>query len=175
MQYVIFASNASGLAALGVNGSAFLIQLITFILAYVVLRKFAFKPILKILQERRDKIELGVKLGDEMQKKDQLMQKKINQLLQEARLKADQIVVDSEATAKAIIAKAETMAEKRSDIIIREAKDRIALEANQMKQRVENEILDLISETTESILKIKLDKPTDATLLVKTFKEQQAN
>ena len=40
-------------ARLGVDGKAFVIQLITFVLAYLVLRRYAFGPILKVLRERR--------------------------------------------------------------------------------------------------------------------------
>ena len=62
------ADTSSGIGALGVSASSFAIQLVTFVLAYLVLRKFAFKPILKVLEERRQTIESGVRLGEEMQK-----------------------------------------------------------------------------------------------------------
>ncbi|HVI60742.1 MAG TPA: ATP synthase F0 subunit B, partial [Candidatus Saccharimonadales bacterium] len=62
------AENASGLGALGFDPKAFLIQLTTFVLAYLVLRRFAFGPITKLLDERRETIERGVKLGEDMQK-----------------------------------------------------------------------------------------------------------
>ena len=61
-----FASEAAGGNALGLSGSAFLIQLITFGLAFWVLQKYAFKPILSILAKRRETIEAGVTLGEEM-------------------------------------------------------------------------------------------------------------
>jgi len=60
------AETSSGIGALGVDGRALVIQLVTFALAYWVLRRFAFKPILKVLQDRRDLIESGVQIGEQM-------------------------------------------------------------------------------------------------------------
>ena len=61
-----FADSSSGIGALGIDGKAFIIQLVTFILAYLVLQRYAFKPILKVMRDRRDTIEAGVRLGEEM-------------------------------------------------------------------------------------------------------------
>ena len=69
-----FGDSSSGLGALGINASAFVIQLITFILVFLVLRQWAFKPILKILNERRETIEKGVKLGQEMAEEKKLLE-----------------------------------------------------------------------------------------------------
>jgi len=62
-----FGDSSSGLGTLGVDGQTFVIQLITFILAILVLRKWAVKPILRVMNERRETIEKGVKLGKDMQ------------------------------------------------------------------------------------------------------------
>ncbi len=170
---LIFGSSASGLGALGVNGSAFVIQLITFILAYIVLRKYAFKPILKVLAERRDKIEQGVKLGETMLKKEQDLEKQVSQSLHQARLSADQMISEAQSSAQSIIKEAEIAASVRADLLINEAKGRINLEATQMKQKVESEIIDLITKTSETILKHKLDESSDRNLIAESLKDQQ--
>ncbi len=172
--FFLFASSASGIGALGINGSAFLIQLITFILAYIVLRRYAFKPILKVLQERREKIEQGVKLGETMQKKEHELEKRIDESLHKARLEADQIIADARSSAQSVIREAELAASKRSDVLINEAKSKINLEATQMKQKVESEIFELITKTSEVVIKKKLDSETDNKLISESLKEQQA-
>jgi len=59
-----FGDSSSGLGALGISGQAFLIQLVTFLLAFLVLRQWAFKPIVRLLRERRETIDRGVHLGN---------------------------------------------------------------------------------------------------------------
>ncbi|HMH31250.1 MAG TPA: ATP synthase F0 subunit B, partial [Methylomirabilota bacterium] len=78
-------ASSSGLGALGVDGKAFIIQLITFLLVFLVLKRFAFKPILKVLNERRETIESGVKLGDEMRKERSKLDDEVEKKLHEAR------------------------------------------------------------------------------------------
>ena len=63
-----FADSTSGIGALGLDWKAFIIQLITFVLAFFILKRYAFVPIGKIMQQRRETIESGVKLGEKMQK-----------------------------------------------------------------------------------------------------------
>ena len=46
-------SSPSGPGALGISGQALLIQLVTFALAYLVLRRYAVKPLLIVLDDRR--------------------------------------------------------------------------------------------------------------------------
>ncbi len=68
-----FGDSSYGLGALGVDGHAFIIQLITFVLAFLILRRYAFGPILKVLHERRETIENGVKLGEQMKQEEAKM------------------------------------------------------------------------------------------------------
>src|SRR5258708_7817319 len=87
-----FGDSSSGLGALGFDATAFLIQLITFVLAYLVLRRYAFGPIIKVLRERRETIEQGVKLGEQMQREKVELEAKVEQSLHEARQQADAII-----------------------------------------------------------------------------------
>lgn len=66
-----FGDSSSGIGALGINVSAFVVQLLTFLLALWLLQRFAFKPILRALADRRALIEKGVSLGEEMKKSKQ--------------------------------------------------------------------------------------------------------
>ena len=172
--FLNFATSASGLSALGVSLSSFVIQLITFILGYLVLRKWAFGPIIRILDERRKKIEQGVSLGDLMKKKEIELEQKISHELHQARLKADKMIQDAEQSAKDLIKKAEDDASRKADNVLKDAKEKINFEASQIKQKLESEILTLVGETSSAVLKKKLDSNEDKMLIEKTLKEQQA-
>ncbi len=168
-----FASSSSGLGALGVSSSAFVIQLITFILGYLVLKKWAFKPIIKMLDERRQKIEQGVTLGDQLLKKEKDLEEKVSHELHNARIKADKIISDAEESAKNLVKKAEDDAVLKAENVLKEAKEKINSEAALMKQKLESDILTLIGDTSSAILKKKLDSSEDKILIEKTLKEQQ--
>lgn len=167
-----FAESSSGLSALGVDGKAFVIQLITFLLAFLVLRRYAFKPILKVLHERREIIESGVKLGEEMQKEKAALETKVDETLHAARQQADGIIAGAKETASATIREGEDKAKQKAEGIIQAAEDRIKQDTSRARQQLESELVGLISDATEAIIQEKVDAKKDAALIERAMKGQ---
>ncbi|HEX7368538.1 MAG TPA: ATP synthase F0 subunit B, partial [Candidatus Saccharimonadales bacterium] len=84
-----FGDSASGIGALGVDGKAFIIQLVSFIIAFLVLKKWAFGPIVQMMERRRKTIESGVSLGEEMKKEQTALEARVETALRDARRQAD--------------------------------------------------------------------------------------
>lgn len=169
-----FADSSSGLGALGVDGKAFIIQLITFVLAFLVLKKWAFKPILKVLNERRETIESGVSLGEKMKKDEAALEEKVAKALHEARTKADGIVAGANATARDAIREAEDKAREKAAGILKEADERILTDTQRARKQLEGELVGLISDATEAIIGEKVDAKKDAQLIERALQEQKA-
>lgn len=163
-------SSSSGIGALGVSGQAFLIQLLTFVVAYFLLRHYAFGPILKVLQERRETIEQGVKLGEEMKVERAKLDEQVDKELHDARRKADAILAEAHDAAKDVNREAEEKARAKADNILAEAKSRIEQEAQAARRGLEKEIVGLISDATEAIIDEKVDAKKDAVLIDKALK-----
>lgn len=168
------AASQSGIGALGISGSALIIQLLTFLFAYLVLRKFAFKPILKVLDERRQTIESGVRLGEEMQKERAALADKVKKALAEARQKADAIVADASDAARDTVRAAEGKAQEKADNIVKEAEARSLQDAARLRKQIEKEVVALVSDATEAIIDEKLDDKKDAALMDRVLKGQRA-
>jgi len=163
---------SAGLGALGVNGKAFLIQLITFVLTFWILKRFAFQPILRVLTERREIIEDGVRLGEEMQKEQAQLEQKIDAELRAARQKADEIVASSEDAGRQIAAEAEKKAQAKAAGILKQAESRIQQDTALARQKLEKELVGLISDATEAIIDEKVDAKKDSALIEKALKGQ---
>lgn len=174
MQAVViyFGQSTAGLGALGINGSAFLVQLLTFGLAYLVLRKWAFGPILKVLQERRTTIEKGVQLGEQMQKQQAELTAQVAQKQAEARQQADSIITAANDIARTTVLEAEASARVKADRILKEAEATIAQNTARARQQLEHQLIGLISEVTETIIEEKIDVTKDAELISKALKGQ---
>lgn len=167
-------SEASGIGALGVDGKAFIIQLVTFVLAFWVLKKFAFKPIMKVLDERRKVIEDGVNLGEEMKKERTTLEAQISEKMAEAREEADGIVAAAHENARELVREAEDKANTKADGILADAKNRIDQETARARQNLEKEMVTLVSEATEAIIGEKVDAKKDAALVERALKGQKA-
>lgn len=167
-----FAESSSGLGALGVDGKAFIIQLITFVLAFLVLRRYAFAPILKVLNERRQTIEEGVKLGEQMRREKAEFEQKLADLLHNARQEADNVIGTAQDTARQTIREAEDKARQKGALILEEAERRIAQEAARTRKQLEKELATLVAETTEAVLREKIDSQKDTALIERALKGQ---
>ena len=165
-----FAESSSGLGALGVDGKAFVIQLITFVLAFWVLRRYALTPIIKVLNARRETIESGVRLGEEMQVERTKLAEEVEQALQEGRKQADSIIAGAQDTARETIREAEDKARIKAANILKEADSRITQDTALARKQLESELVGLISDATEAIIDEKVDAKKDAELIERALK-----
>jgi F-type H+-transporting ATPase subunit b len=167
-----FGESSSGIGALGVDPRAFVIQLITFILAFLVLRRYAFSPILRVLAERRETIEKGVKLGEQMQREQAELEEKVERMLHNARQEADSIISNAQDAGRQAIREAEEKAREKAEGILTEAEARIEQETQRARKALEKELVGLVADATEAILGEKIDTQKDAQLIDRALKEQ---
>ena len=167
-----FGDSSSGIGALGLNLTSFLIQLGTFILAFLVLRKWAFKPILEVLKRRRETIEQGVALGEKMQKDQAAMENKVAEALREARAQADKIIAEAGERGMQAAADAEAKAREKAESIIAAAEDRIDQDMKLARAKLESELSGLVAEATEAVVGEKVDAKKDAALINKALEGQ---
>lgn len=165
---------ASGPAALGISGQAFLIQVVTFLIVFLVLRQWAFKPIIKMLNARREVIENGVTLGEKMRAEEAKLEEQVAQKLHEVRKQADQLIADAETEGKQKVQAAEEAAVKRAETILQEAQAQIKQATERERKRLEKEVVGLVSEVSEAIIGEKVDATKDAALIDKALKGQKA-
>jgi F-type H+-transporting ATPase subunit b len=164
----------TGIGALGVDVKALVIQLVTFVLVFLVLKRFAFKPILKVLRERRELIESGVSLGEQMRTQQAEAEAQTAEMLAAARAEADGIIAGAQETSKQTVREAEDKARDKAAGILAEADERIKNETQRARKKLEGELVGLISDATEAIIGEKVDAAKDAALIDRALKEQRA-
>jgi F-type H+-transporting ATPase subunit b len=163
---------ASGI--LGLNKQAFIIQLLTFVIVLLALRQWAFKPIAKLLEERRKTINSGITLGEKMRAQEAELEEKVGQELHKARAEADTLIANAEQEARATIQSAEETARTRADNMITDAKAQIELETNRQRIKLEKDLVGLVSEVSEAIIGEKVDADKDAALIDRALHERRA-
>jgi F-type H+-transporting ATPase subunit b len=170
---LLFASTeekASGIGALGISPSAFVIQLITFAIVFAILKKYAFKPIVRMLEERRKVIDDGVKMGQILEKERAKLDGEVVKVMRDARTEGDKIIGNGQKEAREIIREAEKAGARKVDAMLLDAEARIIEETEQSKRKLEKEIVEIVSEATEAIVEEKVDPAKDAKLIDKAMK-----
>ena len=168
------AADASGPAALGLDFQAFLIQLITFLIVFLILRQWAFKPIITMLNQRRDLIEQGVTLGEKMRAEEASAKAAASRVLRDARVQGDKIMTDAEAAARQKIQIAETTAQERATDIVEEAKMRIEQSKQRARRGLKAEMISLVSDVSEAIIKKNVTSDKNTKLIEQALREQRA-
>jgi len=165
-------TEAKGLAALGIDGQAFIVQLITFLLVFVVLYKFVFHRVVQILEKRQKTIEEGVKLTTEMQAEKEQLDEEIARVKRKTREEADELIAQTRDKASLILKQAEEKSQTKADQIIKEAKQKIVEESEKAKRKLEKEVVEMIITATEEVTRLKLDEDKDRQLVSKVLKER---
>jgi len=163
-------SGGSPLKALGVDGKSLIFQLITFVLVFVILKKFAFTPISKMLAERRRVISDGIELGEKMEKEKAQLDETAAQIVREARHESDKIISIAHKESRELIHAAEKDAKVKVEAIMKEADARIGEDADRARRAVEKDIVSLVSEATEAVVHEKVDSSKDAEVIDKILK-----
>lgn len=163
-------SSGSPLEALGVSFKTFIIQLITFVLVFLLLKRFAFGPISRMLNERRLTIDDGVKMGQKLAKEREKFEQEMANATRNARTEADKIIANAHKEAREVIREAEKTAQRKADTMLTDAEARIAEEIDRSRRKLEKDVVGLISDATEAIVGEKLDPKKDAELVDRVMK-----
>lgn len=140
-------------------------QIIGFLLALWILKKFAWKPLLKIMEQRRQKIASEF---DHLDKQKDQMEKLVSDY--EAKLKD----IDNLARAKILEAASEGQkmaseikenARKEAKDFLDKAKERLQREVDMAKVQLRDDLVEMTLRVTEKILKEKLDQEKDKRLI----------
>lgn len=173
-QLTVAADASSGLGALGLNLSAFVIQLLTFLIIFLVLKRWAFEPITKRLDERRKLIESGVTLGETMRAEHAKLAEEVAQVLHGARQQADEVLASAHTSAHQIIEDAEAAAVVRTEAIVQTAHRQIQITAARERNQLKTELVHLVADVSGTVIGKKLNSKDDAAMIDTALHDREA-
>ncbi|MFH1404875.1 MAG: F0F1 ATP synthase subunit B [Patescibacteria group bacterium] len=140
----VHATEASGgLGTLGINLKIFIAQLVNFLIVLIVLWKWAYKPIVKMLEQRTEKIEKGMKSAELSEKK-----------LSELEVEKDKIIAMAKSEAQKIHELARAQAEERKQDMVNKAKSEVESVIVQGKAQLKSEKDAMLKEARKDIIEI---------------------
>ena len=136
----------------GVTWPKFIAQVILFLVVYWVFNKYAFGPVLKMLNERRRRIEEGQHNAERIKKQLAEAELRYQEVLRKANEDATKLLEEARASSDAISQKQLQQAIKDAEGIIAKAQDTIVQERNKMVSEVKKEMVDLVVNTTAKVV-----------------------
>lgn len=166
-------SSSGGIGAIGIDARSLILQIINFAILLLVLKKFAYKPIMDILDARHRKIEESLKTAKELEIAKVNMQKEKDLLIKEAHGKAQVIVEQSKKQAQDIIVTAEIKSRERDEQLFNAANARISQETEMVKKSLLAEATNFVAGAAEKILNKKLDTASDMEIIKEAISETE--
>lgn len=159
MNQYLFAAADGGLGqlasdtaqAFGFNGTLFISQVISFVVVALLLQKFAFKPILNVLNERRDRIEKGLKDAERMKIELANAQAQSQEILSKANVQANKLIEEARAAAAKVQETETQKAIAQAEQIIAKAREAAAADHARMLAELRAEVGRLVVATTAKV------------------------
>jgi len=135
----------------GWNWKLFLAQVVSFCIVALLLRRFAYKPILAVLEDRRRKIEEGQLNAEKIRKELAEAEKRYQEIVAKANADAQRMIDEARESAAHVSERKQQEAITSAEQIVSKAKEAAALEHERQMQALKRELGRLVIDTTAKV------------------------
>ena len=129
---------------------------VVFILLVILLKKFAWKPILTAVDKRNESIENALKAAEKAKEDIENLTADNERILNEAKLERDALLKEAREIKDKVIAEAKDKAKIEAEKILVSAKEQITNEKMAAITELKNQVAELSIEIAEKIIKSEL-------------------
>lgn len=131
-------------------------QTVLFIALLLLLRKYAWKPILNAVNEREEKIADSLQLAEKTKAEIETLKAQNADLLKEARAERDAMIKDAKATASKMIEDAKSTAKEEGSKMLAAAKSSIEAEKSSAISELKTEVAGFALQIAEKVVRGEL-------------------
>ena len=161
-----------GITQLGINLPALITQVISFVILLLVLTKLLYKPMIKILDERSEKVKSSLEMAEEARREAENARTEMQEEIKAAKIEGNETVL-----------KAKNVAEKQGEEALAKAKTQIENERVKAKEDIQqerdaaiadlkNHFSDLVLNATENLMRQNIDAQKDKKVIDKILNEE---
>ncbi|MBA2775464.1 MAG: F0F1 ATP synthase subunit B [Chloroflexia bacterium] len=154
---------------LGLNGWQFVVQLVAFLVFIFLLWKFAVGPIVKVLDDRQDKIRESMASAERMQAELKATQARNEEVLLDARREAQEILAVSRKNGEQLLARAREEANTQAETYLTRAQETMRQETDQAREQLRQEVADIAVLAAGRIIRKELDPRAQRQLIEETL------
>jgi F-type H+-transporting ATPase subunit b len=156
---------------LGVNVPVLIAQLINFTALLILLKLFVYKPVLKMLDERRARIQEGLSAAERGQEQAQQAEQEAQAQIANARREGQEIVQQAQQVAQRLQEEGRAQAQQQGDAMLERARNEIAMERDNAIAELRREFADLTIAAAEKIIGQSLDRQAHQRLIEQALAE----
>ncbi|MFC2015090.1 F0F1 ATP synthase subunit B [Chloroflexota bacterium] len=159
---------------LGFNLPVLITQIITFILLLVILRLAAYKPLMRMLDERSNRVKESIEQTEAIKTQAANAEEGAKKQIEAASKEGQEMVARAVKAGDEIRQKAQEEAKPEAEVLIFKARVEIQRERDEAIDELRKEVAELTITAAEKVIEQKLDKEAHRQLIDKVLDESEA-
>jgi len=160
-----------GFASLGINLPLLVVFIINFIVLFILLRLFLYKPVLKMLDERAKRTKDAMELAEATKKEFEQAKAEVQKQIDKGRQEAQAIITQAMQVGERLKEESRQEATKQAQTIVDRTRSELETERGKIVDGLRREFADIAISAAEKVIKETLDKEKHRKLIEETLQE----
>jgi F-type H+-transporting ATPase subunit b len=160
-----------GIADLGINVPVLIANIVNFTVLLIVLRMFAWGPLTKMLDERRERIRESLAAAEQAKAQVANSERQVQEQVEAGRRDAQNLIAQAQEISARIQADARTQAQADAEALISRARSEIQLERDTAIADLRKEFADVTIAAAEKVVNSSLDRTAHRRLIDEALAE----
>ena len=161
----------AGFASLGINLPLLVVFIVNFIILFVLLRLFLFKPVLKMLDERTKRTKDAMELAEVTKKEFEQAKVEVQKQIEKGRQEAQAIIAQAMQVGERLKEESRQEATKQAQVIVDRTRAELGAERDKIVGDLRREFVHISIAAAEKVIKETLDKEKHRKLIEETLRE----
>jgi F-type H+-transporting ATPase subunit b len=157
------------MAELGISWPLLLAFVINFIILLALLGKFLYKPVLKMLDERAQKVKESMEWAESIKREYEQAKAEVQKQIEKGRQEAQGIIAQAVQTGEVLKEEARKEASGQAKAIVEKARLQLEAERDKMVEDLRKEFVSLLILASEKVIRQTLDKEKQSGLIEETL------
>ncbi len=160
-----------GISELGINWGVLITQVITFIILLVLLRVFAYKPIMRMMDERSRRVKESLEQAEAVKAQSAKAEEELKKQLEQASREGQDRIARAVKAGEEVKQKAQEEAKRETEKLIVKARSEIRQERDAAITEVRREFADITVLAAGKVIEKSLNKEEHQELIDKVLEE----
>jgi len=160
-----------GLESLGINIPTLIAQIVNFSLLFGLLYLFAYKPVMRMLDERSQRIKESMEQTEHIKEQAARAEEEAKKKIEDASKEGQEVIARAVRTGEEVRQQAQQEAREDAESLIMRARSEIQRERDEAIDELRTEFADLTIQAAEKVIDRSLDKEAHRQLIEKTLEE----
>jgi F-type H+-transporting ATPase subunit b len=160
-----------GFASLGISLPLLLAFVINFIILLLLLGKFLYKPVLKMLDERTQKVKESMDWAESIKRDYEQAKVEVQRQIEKGRQEGQALIAQAVQKGENLKEEARKEASGQAKIIVEKARAELEAERDKMVEDLRREFVSLLILASEKVIRQTLDKEKQSRLIEETLEQ----